>query len=388
MIATHPAKVKVLSMGRRWGKTILGGALALSTASQGGKVAWVVPQYKNGRTLWRWVESTVAPYRKYGISPNKSERIIEFGNGGFLGIFSADNEDSIRSESFDLAILDEAARIPETAWTDAIMPTLADSDGDAILISTPRGQNWFFTEFQRGISGDNKLQKSWTAPSSDNPSPNIQKAFMLAKERIPEISFRQEWLADFVDSEGAVFRRIRDAAILQPLDEPKEGGQYVAGVDVAASVDYTVITVMDVQSKEMVYLDRFNRVDYSVLEDRIDACYRRWHMTGIVIEANSIGAEPVQRLSARGLNVIPFTTTNTSKHGIIQSLQSAFEHGQVTILDNPVLVGELLSFESKKTNSGNFTYSAPDGQHDDCVMSLALAWYALDRAQPVILFGA
>jgi len=88
------------------------------------------------------------------------------------------------------------------------------------------------------------------------------------------------------------------------------------------------------------------------------------------------------------MNIIPFTTTNATKHGIIQSLQSAFEHGQIKIIDDPVLVGELLSFESKKTNSGNFTYSAPEGQHDDCVMSLALAWYAVDRAQPVILFGA
>lgn len=387
MIATHPAKVKVLSMGRRWGKTILGGALALSTASKGGKVAWVVPQYKNGRTLWRWVESTVAPYRKYGITPNKSDRIIEFGNGGFLGIFSADNEDSIRSESFDLVILDEAARIPETAWTDAIMPTLADSDGDAILISTPRGQNWFFTEYQRGISENNALQKSWTAPSSDNPSPNIQKAFRLAKERIPEISFRQEWLAEFVDNEGAVFRRIRDAAILQQ-SEPQEGKQYVAGVDVAASVDYTVITVMDTKTRDMVYMDRFNRVDYPVLEDRIASCYARWKLAGMVIEANSIGKGVIDHLQNRGMNIIPFTTTNATKHGIIQLLQSAFEHGQIRILDNPVLVGELLSFESKKNNSGTFSYSAPEGQHDDCVMSLALAYHAVDRAQPVILFGA
>lgn len=375
-------------MGRRWGKTVLGGDLALSTASNGGKVAWVVPEYKNGRALWRWCEQVISPHKKHGISSNKSERIIDFPNGGFLGIYSADNEDSIRSESFDLVILDEAARISETAWTDAIMPTLADSDGDAILISTPRGLNWFWQEYQRGLSGEEKLQKSWTAPSSANPMPNIRKAFGLARSRIPELSFRQEWLAEFVDNEGAVFRRIRDAAILQPLEQPLEGHQYSAGVDVAAAVDYTVISVLDVNTREMVAMDRFNRVDYPVLEDRIAAAYSKWKLMGMVIEENSIGRGVIDHLQNRGLNLIPFTTTNTSKHGIIQSLQSAFEHGQIKILDNPVLVGELLSFESKKTTSGNFTYSAPDGQHDDCVMSLALAWYALDRAQPVILFGA
>ena len=360
----------------------------MATSSKGGKVAWVVPEYKNGRALWRWCENTVAPFKRYGVSANKSERTIDYPNGGFLGIFSADNEDSIRSESFDLVILDEAARISETAWTDAIMPTLADNDGDAILISTPRGQNWFYAEYQRGLSGDQNLQKSWTAPSSANPAPNIQKAFRLAKGRIPELTFRQEWLGEFVDSEGAVFRRVRDAAILKPLDAPLEGHQYVAGVDVAASIDYTVITVIDAQSKEAVHIDRFNRVDYPVLEDRIASAYYRWNLTGMVIEANSIGAGVIDHLRGRGLTIMPFTTTNASKHSIIQALQSAFEHGQIKIIDNPVLIGELLSFESKKTTSGNFTYSAPDGQHDDTVMSLALAWFAVQAAQPVILFGA
>ena len=388
MIANHPAKVKVLSMGRRWGKTVLGGTVALATSCKGGKVAWVVPEYKNGRSLWRWVESTVSPYKKHGVSSNRSERTVDFPNGGYLGIYSADNEDSIRSEAFDLVILDEAARIPETAWTDAIMPTLADSDGDAILISTPRGRNWFFTEYQRGISSDEKLQKSWKAPTSANPLPNIQKAFRLAKTRIPEISFQQEWLAEFVDSGGLVFRRVHDAAILDALELPLDGHQYVAGVDVASAVDYTVVTVMDAESKETVYLDRFNRVDYPVLEERLIGVYNRWKLAGMVVEANSIGRPVIDHLVERGLNIVPFTTTNTTKHGIITALMAAFEHGQIRIIDDPVLIGELLSYESKQSASGAITYSAPDGMHDDCVMSLAFAWHAVEAAQPVILFGA
>lgn len=377
----------MLSMGRRWGKTVLGGTVALATSCKGGKVAWVVPEYKNGRSLWRWVESTVSPYKKNGVSSNRTERTVDFPNGGYLGIYSADNEDSIRSEAFDLVILDEAARIPETAWTDAIMPTLADSDGDAILISTPRGRNWFYTEYIRGLSSDDQLQKSWKAPTSDNPLPNIQKAFVLARARIPEISFQQEWLAEFVDSGGLVFRRVHDAACLEPSD-PQPGRQYVAGVDVASAVDYTVITVMDAETKDVVYIDRFNRVDYPVLEERLIGVYQRWNLTGMVVEANSIGRPVIDHLVERGLDIVPFTTTNTTKHVVITALMAAFEHGQIRIIDDPVLVGELLSYESKQNASGSISYSAPDGQHDDCVMSLAFAWHAVEAAQPVILFGA
>lgn len=363
----------------------MGGALSLGTASQGGKVAWIVPIYKNGRSLWRWAENTCAPLKRTGEAMvNKSERTIDFPTtGGYLGIYSSDNEDSIRGESFDLAILDEAARISETAWTDAIQPTLADTDGDAILISTPRGRNWFWNEYQRGLA-DKVMQASWTAPSSANPNHNIQRAAILAKSRVPELTYRQEWMGEFVDAGGAVFRRVQEAAILLPLDNPQEGRQYICGVDVAASIDYTVVTVLDVSSKQMVYMDRFNRVDYNVLIDRLAALYKRWNITTMKIEANSIGQPVIDALVGRGIMVIPFMTTQATKQVIIQNLQAAFENGEIKILNDPILLGELLSFEAQRNASGSFSYSAPEGMHDDCVMSLAFAWDAVMGGQFVL----
>ena len=103
---------------------------------------------------------------------------------------------------------------------------------------------------------------------------------------LPEIIFRQEYMAEFVDSEGAVFRRIMEAAVLEPLEAPLPNRQYIAGVDVAAAVDYTVVTILDVASKDMVYMDRFNRVDYPVLIDSLAAVWQRWDLYGMTIEAN------------------------------------------------------------------------------------------------------
>ena len=374
-------------MGRRWGKTVLGGSLSLGTASQGGKVAWVVPIYKNGRSLWRWCESTIAPVRAAGIaSVNRAERMIEFENGGYLGVYSADNEDAIRNENFNLVVLDEAARISETAWREAIQPTLADVNGDAILISTPRGRNWFWEEYQRGVM-DGKDIASWTAPSRDNPNPNIQRAYWKAKTLIPELSWRQEWNGEFVDAEGSVFRRIQEAAHAQLIDAPVKRHSYSAGVDVASSVDYTVVCVMDNTTHELVYMDRFHRVDYPVLEERLFAIYKRFKLQSMTIESNSIGQGVIDHLSARGIPVIPFVTTSATKQAIITGLQAAFEHGEIGIPDDPVLLGELLSFESKRSASGSFTYSAPEGMHDDCVMALAIAWQSISSG-PYIIFGA
>jgi phage terminase large subunit-like protein len=147
------------------------------------------------------------------------------------------------------------------------------------------------------------------------------------------------------------------------------------------------VSVFDVEAREQVYMDRFNRVDYPVLIDRLEAIYKRYSMSSMVVESNSIGRPVIDELVSRGLNIVPFTTTSATKQGIIQNLQSAFENGLIRVLNEPVLIGELLSFESKRNASGSFSYSAPDGMHDDTVMSLAIAWNGLSGSS-VILFMA
>jgi hypothetical protein len=196
-------------------------------------------------------------------------------------------------------------------------------------------------------------------------------------EALPEIIYRQEVLAEFVDSEGAVFRRVQEAAYVERIEAPIEGRTYTAGVDVAASVDYTVVCILDGGSKELVYMDRFNRVDYPTLEDRLEAVYKRFGLSSMTIEVNSIGQGVIDHLTGRGMSIIPFQTTNATKQAAITSLQAAFEHSEIGIINDPVLIGELLSFESKRNPSGSFSYSAPEGMHDDCVMSLAIAWHGV-----------
>jgi len=366
------ARFKVLSAGRRWGKTRLGVNECLDAASKGGRAWWVSPSYKTSEVGWR-------PLRQIARKiPNAEVRLVDrmvtLPGGGFVAVRSADNPDSLRGEGLDFVVMDECAFMQREAWTEAIRPALSDRQGKALFISTPKGRNHFWELYQKGINGEEGWQ-SWTFATISNPF--IQPTEIEAAKRdLPEMIFRQEYEAEFIDDSGGVFRRVQDAAVLEP-QEPDANKQYVAGVDVASSIDFTVVSIMDVKSKELVYLDRFNRVDYNVLENRLEALYRRWHLDSMKIEANSIGQPVIDHLYAKGLSIIPFTTTSATKQAIIQGLQSAFEHGEIRIINDPVLVGELLSFESKRSPSGGFSYSAPSGMHDDTVMSLAIAWSAI-----------
>jgi len=366
------ARFKVLSAGRRWGKTRLGVNECIDAASKGGRAWWVSPSYKTSEVGWRPLRHLAR--RIPGAEVKLVDRSVALPGGGFVAVRSADNPDSLRGEGLDFVVMDECAFMQKEAWTEAIRPALSDRQGKALFISTPKGRNWFWEIYQRGLQGDEGWQ-SWQFPTAANPF--IQASEIEAARRdLPEIIFRQEYLAEFVDDQGGVFRRVQEAAVLDPR-EPETNRQYIAGVDVASSVDYTVVSVLDAETKEMVYLDRFNRVDYPVLIDRLESVYHRYNLTSMTVEANSIGRPVIDELVKRGLAIVAFTTTSATKQAVIQALQAAFENAQIKVLNNPVLIGELLSFESKRAPSGSFTYSAPDGMHDDCVMSLAIAWNGL-----------
>ena len=378
-VADSQARFRVCAAGRRFGKSRLGSALCVSEGLKGKRAWWIAPSYPVAMVGWLMIKKLSAKIP--GVKIKQGDYTVEYPYGGEVRVRSADNPDSLRGEGLDFVVMDECAFMRKEAWTEAIRPALSDRQGKALFISTPKGRNWFWENYMRGVNGEEGWQ-SWTFPTSSNPYIEASE-IEAARRDLPEIIYRQEYLAEFIESDGGVFRRVQEAAVLQPR-EPQAGRQYVAGVDVASSVDFTVVSVLDAESKEMVYMDRFNRVDYPVLINRLESVYHRYRLTSMVVESNSIGRPVIDELVTRGLNIVPFTTTSATKQAIIQSLQSAFENGQILVLDEPVLVGELLSFESKRNASGSFSYSAPPGMHDDCVMSLAIAWDGIRERVSVI----
>lgn len=369
-------------MGRRWGKTYMAGVYALTAADFGAAVAWVAPTYKNSRPLWRFVEQMTAP-AKNRVRVNRTERIAEFPSGGWIGVYTADNDVTMRGESFDLVIGDEAAQYKPETYSDVIMPTLADRDGRCVLISTPKGKNWFWREFVNARA-DGKDRMAFQAPTSANPLPNIQKAFGMARERVPERTFQQEWLAQFIDDGGGVFRRVRECAIAVAQDAPIPGHVYCFGVDWARTNDYTVISVIDATINSLVAIDRFNQIDYRTQTDRLVALYERFRPSTIISEGNSMGGPLTEDLQARGLPVWRFDTTAQTKMPLIQALELAFERETIHIINDETLIGELQAYEQERTATG-IRYGAPEGMHDDCVISLALAYHGMNHSGSIFL---
>ena len=121
---------------------------------------------------------------KIGAEVRKVDRQINLPGGGMVGVRSADNPDSLRGEGLDYVVLDECAFMSETAWTEALRPALSDRQGGALFISTPKGRNWFWRLYQRGLE-DGVEWMAFRFPTSANPHippPEIDAARDSLKE--------------------------------------------------------------------------------------------------------------------------------------------------------------------------------------------------------------
>ena len=173
---------------------------------------------------------------------------------------------------------------------------------------------------------------------------------------------------------AAIFRRVSRGGQRHRAAARRAGHRYVFGVDWGRHNDFTVIVVIDETDGAMVAMDRFSQIDYALQVGRLTVLYKKFEPHTIIAEANAMGEPLIEALQRDGLPVTAFRTTNASKAEAIEALALAFEKGELRILPDMVLVGELQAYEAERLPSGLLRYSAPHGLHDDCVMALAIAW--------------
>lgn len=367
-------------------------SIVVEAALRGGTYIWGAPTYDQVRIGMNEVKRALSAA---GIM-NLSRMTAELPQTGGTIIFrSLDNPDNVRGYTADGVVMDEAAFIKGDAWIEVLRPMLIDTGGWAWGIGTPKGRNWFHQEFSKAQDHDDYM--AWQIPTRgvkvvdgelihdphplENPDVPFSEIVQMWRQ-MPERVFEQEILGIFHEELGSVFRRVMEAATATEQDNATAGHQYVMGIDWARSQDFTVIAVVDATARELVFLDRFNQIDYNVQRGRVIAACERFKPERVIAETNAMGQPMVEQLLRDGLPVEGFTTTNATKAAIIDALALAFEQGALAILPEPVLINELQSYEMERTAAGLMRYSAPAGQHDDTVMALAMAWYGAVSYEP------
>lgn len=360
----------------------MGVVACMETAGRDGGLAWwIAPTYKD--TEPGWLPLRAIADELPDVEVRETDRTIRFPNGGAVMVRSADDphERGLRGHALDLVVLDEAAQFQyPDAWTHAIRPALSDRGGRALIISTPRGYNWFHDLYLQAEKLDDWA--AWQLPTVTNPLFDPDELDDARRELGP-LAYSQEFLAEFIQAGGNRYKpewfqhrwRYIDENMVDcggTVIDIRDGFRFCT-VDLAVSVketaDYTVIAsgigwkdrliVLDVDRRRMEGPDIVPAIAKAVETHRLDNAYieKAGAQLTFLQEARRQGL-PVKPLDASGERGTP------AKIARSVALEGWMESGQVWFPTDAPWMDDL------KVELMAFTGTSQD-RHDDQVDALA-----------------
>lgn len=336
--------------------------------------------------------------------------------GSEVTIVTAGNKHKGRAGTYSRVHGSEVAFWPDAEATMAGLMQGVPASGEIILESTPNGaRGWFYDRCMEALDGRGVWtlhffpwwwDAGYTADAGPDFAPTDDERALVERHgltagqlawrrlKIAEIGarlFQQEYPEDartcFLLSGDGYFGDLAGCFTAPDGATPQAGHWYVAGLDFGQANDWTVLSIVDGATLEQVELLRLNKLPWADMRARIADATRRWAARAVWAESNSIGQPNIEALAAAGVPVVPFQTTAATKGPLIAGLHHALHDGGLKLLDRPEQRRELAAFQARQTAAGHWTYSAPDGEHDDTVIANALAWHGAAQGGWLILFG-
>lgn len=327
--------------------------------------------------LVNFIGKTFEP-NEYRVGTKPGMHIL-FSNGTIVECKSGDNPNSLIGDEVDLLIIDEAAVMASDVYELYLYAATIMRKGTTIFISTPRRKNWFFrkySELQNDPNGFTLKTPSWINPLV------TQEEMDIARRKMPENVFKQEMEAEFLDEGAGVFRKYNEAVVEDIYKKAEISHRYLIGADIARVNDYTVITVIDRQTHHVVHWERFNKVDWALVGERIANVSRMYNNARVTIDSTGLGNPVAEHISRKGIILEDFKFNNQSKKELVEKLSLFFDNEAIFIPNEKELLQELDVFGCELMDNGTVKYGAPNGSHDDCVYSLALAVWGLYDITP------
>lgn len=378
VLLEDPQRFKVIVWHRRARKTTTAIIEEVKQAQMRVGAYWhVFPTYAEAKdAVWR------DPSMLFNIIPkdfiekkNEQELIVYFKNGSYLQLKGADAPERLLGAGPVGVVLDEYAMMKRETWDRVVQPILRQNGGWCWFISTPKGKNALWELYQQAKANPVEWATYWlSAETSHIIAPDQLEAARLS---MPEALYNQEMLCAWLEGEGSVFRGVRDVLHAKP-EPPKTGHFYVMGVDLAKVKDYTVITIYDTDTNHQVYQDRFNKLEYPFQKMKIIKTAQHYNNSLCMVDATGIGDPIVDDLIRAGVIVEPIKITEPLKKEMIEKLSIWIEQKKIQMINLEQTAFEFENFAYAMGPTGRIRYGAPNGLHDDIVISHALAVYKLN----------
>lgn len=314
---------------------------------------------------------------------NNSELYLKFPNGSVVYIMGADNPESLRGPNPRGVVLDEFDDMKPEVWSGIIQPIMmANPNAWCWFVGTPKGRRGLFEKSQYAIEqtrieaeGGKKSEWFFSLLKASESGIIPADSLVEAKKTTTEDFFKQEYECEFLEGAGTFFKGLEyvlwDAKGEDAQIHPKK--RYKLGIDWAKVNDYTVITPFDLTTFKVLRQERFNQIDYNLQKARAEASYLRFNKARVLMDRTGVGSPIFDDLVTKIPGLEPYDFTEQSRKDLLENLKMKIEERTIRIPDDEILLNELKSFQYQMTDRGKIRIACPDSQHDDTVMSLALA---------------
>jgi len=226
------AKRRVVRAGRRFGKTVGAGILAVERFLDGGRVLYATPTQEQIEKFWFECKLALAEPIDRGVYyKNETRHIIEVpGTEQRIRAKTAWNADTLRGDYAGLLILDEYQLMKPDAWGLVGAPMLLDTDGDAVFIYTgKRGKNHAKELYKRAEEDTSGRWAVFQGSSQDNPHISEAALDEIAGD-MTQLAYRLEILAEDIDDDPRALWT-REALDRTRLTQHPGLARVVVGVD-------------------------------------------------------------------------------------------------------------------------------------------------------------
>jgi phage FluMu gp28-like protein len=325
-------------------------------------VWWVAPVYAQAEIAFSRMKQQVT--NRGFFRANESKLRLTLPTGAHIQFKSADKPDNLYGDDVYAAVFDEFTRAKEPAWH-ALRSTLTFTKGRCKFIGNVKGKkNWGYKLAMKAKAKDPGFSHyRITAYDAAAEGLLTYEEIEAAKAELPENVFRELYMAEAADDGSNPFGLEHIGKCVHPLSTLPP---VCFGIDLAKSVDYTVITGLDMFGM-VCYFDRF-RKDWT----QTTAAIKALPDLPMSIDSTGVGDPIVEELQRLHQYIEAVKFTSHSKQQMMEGLAWAIQNEKVAYPDG-IVKDELEIFEFFYSASG-VKYSAPAGFHDDTVCSLALAW--------------
>jgi hypothetical protein len=199
-----------------------------------------------------------------------------------------------------------------------------------------------------------------------------------AKRDLPDYVFKELYLAEPAEDNSNPFGYDN---IEKCINNTLTGTPIAYGIDLAKYTDWTVIIGLNAEGR-VCYFERFQK-DWDQTMKHISS---RIGNTPTFLDSTGVGDPIVEQLQRSHPRVKGFKFTSQSKQQLIEGLVMAVQQNNIAFPEGNI-ADEMRNFEFEYSRTG-VKYTAPQGLHDDCVMSLALAWDCKQHNKPGLFYYA